>query len=298
MRSTLFLIVTLFGIVSGCQTAPSAGGAAVSSMPATAPTVIRVSAVPDENPTELLRKFAPLVAHLERALGTRVEYTPVTDYGAVVQALVGGKVDFAWLGGFTFVQARRLAGAVPLCMRKIDRQFKTGFVAHRDSGIATLRDLRGKRFAFGSKSSTSGHLMPRHFLSSVFGIDVTKDFAGAPTYSGSHDATVMMVESGKVDAGEANLLVIERMFDQKQVDPELVKLVWTTPSYIDYVWAARKGVPKALRDKFKQAFLSLDANESTDRVVLALQNAKGFVAAKADDFDAVEKVGLSTGLLK
>jgi phosphonate transport system substrate-binding protein len=262
------------------------------------PTVIRVSAIPDENPTDLIRKYAPLVAHLEKALGTKVVYTPATDYGAVVQALAAGKVDFAWLGAFTFVQSKRFAGAVPLCMRRIDRKFKSGFVVHKDSGITTMEELKGKRFAFGSKSSTSGHLMPRHFMSTMFKIDSTKDFRGAPLYSGSHDATVKMVESGKVDAGAANLMVIKRLLKNKKIDPQLVKLMWTTPPYVDYVWAARSTVSAKMREKFKAAFLSLDANQPSDKKVLDLQGAKGFVEAKIEDFDAVEQVGLDTGLLK
>ena len=100
-----------------------------------AKTTIRVTGIPDENPTELQRKNAPLVEYLRQELGADVTYVPVTDYGAAVQALAAGKIDFAWLGGFTHVQARNLAGALPLTMRGIDRDFKTVFVAHTDSGV-------------------------------------------------------------------------------------------------------------------------------------------------------------------
>ncbi len=296
MRRELNFLISLAFLLLACQSRAPESHPADRTPPE--PTVIRVSAIPDENPTDLIRKYAPLVAHLEKALGAEVVYTPATDYGAVVQALAAGKVDFAWLGGFTFVQAKRFAGAVPLCMRRIDREFRSGFVVHKDSGITTMEEMKGNRFAFGSKSSTSGHLMPRHFMSSMFNIDPTRDFHGAPLYSGSHDATVKMVESGKVDAGAANLLVIERLLKNKKVDPQLVKLMWTTPPYVDYVWAARSTVTAKMREKFKAAFLSLDANRPSDKVVLDLQGAAGFVEAKVEDFDAVEKVGLDTGLLK
>src|SRR5688572_30400672 len=148
--------------------------------------MIRLSGIPDENPTELQRKYQPMVDHLQRQLGVKVEYIPVIDYGAAVSALAAGKVDFAWLGGFTFVQAKVLAGAQPVVMRDIDRKFRSVFIASASSGIAKPADLRGKSFAFGSKSSTSGHLFPRHFLKTVHGIDPEKDFAGAPVYSGAH----------------------------------------------------------------------------------------------------------------
>jgi len=259
--------------------------------------VVRVTGIPDENPTELQRKYQPMVTYLEQRLGAKVEYVPVTDYGAAVQALLAGKVDFAWLGGFTHVQARVMAGAVPLCMRDIDREFKSVFIAHRDSGIKTPADIKGKTFAFGAKSSTSGSLMPRHFLVNQFHIDPEHDLSGPPVYSGAHDATVKMVESGKVQSGALNIEVWERMLREKKVDTAAVSVIWTTPPYVDYVWTARKDVDPALRDKFKQAFLDLDASKPADVAVLELQGAKKFVPAAPADFDLLEKVARGVGLL-
>jgi phosphonate transport system substrate-binding protein len=292
---TFFLFAFLL-LACGSETVPSPSASANGS--ASPAKVIRVSAIPDENPTELQRKYKPLVDFLEKALGAKVKYLPVTDYGAAVSALASGKIDFAWLGGFTHVQARHQTEVVPLCMRAIDREFKSVFVASVDSGIEKVEDIKGKKFAFGSKSSTSGHLMPRHFLISQFSFNPDKDFDGAPLFSGSHDATIKMVETGKVDAGAANSLVWARLQKQKKVDTSKVKVVWTTPGYVDYVWTARKALSADVRKKFLDAFLALDESKPEDKKVLDLQDAKKFVAAKADDFDAVEKVALSTGLLK
>ena len=259
--------------------------------------IIRVTGIPDENPTELQRKYQPMVDYLKAQLGTDVQYVPVTDYGAAVQALSAGKIDFAWLGGFTHVQARVMDGAVPLCMRDIDRQFKSVFIAGADSGIATPADLKGKTFAFGAKSSTSGHLMPRHFLLTELKIDPETDFSGKPLYSGAHDATVKMVESGKVAAGALNIEVWERILRENKVDTTKVKVIWTTPPFVDYVWTARKDVDPKLRDAFTKAFLSLDPAKPEHAAVLALQGAKKSAPASPADFDATEKVARSTGLL-
>lgn len=264
---------------------------------ATTTKTIRVSGIPDENPTELQRKYQPMVDYLEKKLGAKVEYIPVTDYGAAVQGLSAGKLDFVWLGGFSHVQARVMDGAIPLAMRDIDREFKSVFIAAADSGIATPADIKGKSFAFGSKGSTSGHLMPRHFLQTEFKIDPEKDFKGEPVYAGAHDATAKMVESGKVQAGALNMEVWDRMIADKKIDAAKVKVIWTTPPYVDYVWTARKDVDPALRDAFAKAFLDLDASKPEDAVVLKLQGAKKFVPAAPSDFDAIEQVGRSTGLL-
>ena len=272
--------------------------ATLAATPAHAEDVIRVSGIPDENPTELSRKYQPMVDMLQKQLGVKVVYVPVIDYGAAVSALAAGKVDFAWLGGFTHVQAKVLAGAKPVVMRDIDREFQSVFIANTASGINKPEELRGKSFAFGSKSSTSGHLFPRHFLSTQFHIDADKDFAGAPIYSGAHDATVKMVESGKVQAGALNIEVWNRLLNGDKVDKAKVKVIWTTPPFVDYVWTARKDLPPATVQKFANAFLNLDANKPEDKAVLDLQGAKKFVVAKPEDFLVIEQVGRSTGLLK
>lgn len=286
----LALAIALAAAALGC-------GKDAKESPGSAAKVIRVTGIPDENPTELQRKYQPMVDYLKAKLGTDVQYVPVTDYGAAVQALSAGKIDFAWLGGFTHVQARVMDGAVPLCMRDIDREFKSVFIAHAESGIATQADLKGKSFAFGAKSSTSGHLMPRHFLTTELKIDPENDFAGKPVYSGAHDATVKMVESGKVAAGALNIEVWERLLRENKVDTAKVKVIWTTPPYVDYVWTARKDVDPKLRDAFTKAFLDLDAANPEHAAVMKLQGAKKFVPASPKDFDATEQVARSIGLL-
>lgn len=261
-------------------------------------TKIRVTGIPDEQPTELAREYEPLVQLLEARLGVEVEYVPVTDYGAAVQALVAGKVDFAWLGGFTHVQARSMAEVEPLVMRDIDRHFHSVFIAHVDSGVTQVSELAGKRFAFGSKSSTSGHLMPRHFLLTEHGIDPDTAFAGAPVYSGAHDATIVMVASGKVDAGAVNEQVWTRVVDAGEVDVSALKVIWRTPAFVDYTWTARAAIPEQTREAFAQTFLELDAQDPVQQAILARLGAKSYVRAHAADFDAIERIAKATGLLE
>ncbi len=279
------------------QQSGAEGPRGASASTPTLPT-IRVTGIPDENPTKLSRAYAPLVALLEQKLGTKVVYVPVTDYGAAVQALIGGTVDFAWLGGFTHVLARNNAQVEPLAMREIDREFKSVFIANVRAKIASPADLRGKTFSFGSKSSTSGHLMPRYFLSSRYSIDPDKDFKGRPMFSKAHDATAKLVEAGRVDAGALNAQVWQRMVRQKQVDTSRVRVIWTTPGYVDYVWTARTAVPAAIRQRFKRALLELDASNPAHKEILELVGARRYVSAAASDFDAIERVARSVGLLK
>ncbi len=261
------------------------------------PKILRVSAIPDENPTELLRKNAPLVQYLEKELGMKVEFTPLVNYAATVEALAAGKLDLVWYGGFTHVQARQRTGdALAIVMRTEDASFHSKFIARKDSGIRSLKDLKGKTFAFGSVSSTSGHLMPRHFLLQE-GIVPERDFARF-SYSGAHDATAKWVEAGQVDAGALNEAVWERLVQEGKVDVDKVEVFWTTPDYVDYNWTARGGLDRKLVSRIVWAFLNLDYSNPEHKEILDLQRTKGYILATEDDFTGIEAAAKATGLLK
>ena len=262
------------------------------------PQVLRVTAIPDESPTELARKFAPLGAYLEAKLGMKVEWTPVTDYAAAVETLVHRKIDLAWFGGFTFVQANVRSGGkmVPLVQREEDERFRSVFITDAKSGIAKLDDLKGKTLSFGSASSTSGHLMPRSFLLAAK-VNPDVDLKRV-SFSGAHDATIAAVASGKVDAGALNISVWEKFVAEKKVDTTQVKVFYTTPPYYDYNWTVHADMPAELREKIKAAFLALDANTPQGKEILALQRAARFVPTKAENYTGIRAAAENAGLLK
>ncbi|MBI4013923.1 MAG: putative selenate ABC transporter substrate-binding protein [Candidatus Rokubacteria bacterium] len=263
------------------------------------PDVLKISAIPDENPSELMRIYTPFAEYLAKTLGMKVQFTPVVDYAATVEGLAARKLDLVWYGGFTSVQAvRRTNGqATRLVMRKEDAEFKSVFVTRKESGIRTLADLKGKTFAFGSVSSTSGHLMPRYFLLKN-AIDPERDFAQKPAFSGAHDATALWVESGKVDAGALNFLVWDKLVEQKKVDLNKITVFWTTPPYVDYVWTARSDLDPGLRERITQALLRLKYDAPADRRLLDLHRTRGYIAAHDEDWKGTEEAAISAGLLK
>lgn len=262
-----------------------------------AETVFRVTAIPDEAPTELARKAAPLVKYLEKTLGVKVEFTPVTDYAAAVEALANKQVDLAWYGGFTFVQANARSGGkvIPLVQREEDEKFRSVFITSNPA-IKTLADLKGKNVSFGSQSSTSGHLMPRSFLLAA-GVDPDKDFKRV-AYSGAHDATIAAVAAGKVEAGALNISVWDKFVAENKVDTNKVKVFYTTPTYYDYNWTVHADMPVAQREKLTKAFLALDKNTPEGKEILELQRATRFVPTKADNYKGIEQAAHSAGLLK
>ncbi|MWV13359.1 putative selenate ABC transporter substrate-binding protein [Pseudomonas sp. R-28-1W-6] len=258
--------------------------------------VLRVSAIPDEAPTELLRKFKPLGAYLEQQLGMKVEFVPVADYPAVVEALATDRLDLAWLGGFTFVQVRLKTGnAIPLVQREQDAQFTSKFIT-ADASVKSLADLKGKTFAFGSVSSTSGSLMPRYFMLQD-GIK-PETFFSRVGYSGAHDATAAWVQAGKVDGGVLNASVWDKLVAAGKVDTSKVKVFATTPTYYDYNWTVRGSLDPALTAKIKAAFLALDPANPEHKVILDLQAASRFIETSPANYKGIEDAARAADLLK
>jgi phosphonate transport system substrate-binding protein len=271
--------------------------AAASAAAQNTPGVLRVSAIPDEAPTELQRKFKPLGDYLAKATGLKVEFTPVTDYAASVEGLVNHKLDMVWFGGFTFVQAnvRSKGQIVPLVQRAEDEKFRSVFITTQP-GITGLADLKGKTLSFGSESSTSGHLMPRSFLLAAK-VNPDTDLKRV-AFSGAHDATVAAVAGGKVDAGALNISVWEKLVEANKVDPKAVRVFYTTPGYFDYNWSVHTSMGPVLQKKIRDAFLALDASTPEGREILELQRATRFVPTNADNYKAIEAAARNAGLLK
>ena len=271
---------------------------ALAGLPAlAADPVLRVSAIPDEAPTELQRKFEPLGKYLSEQTGMKVVFTPVSDYAAVVESLATRKIDLAWLGGFTFVQAKiRTHGtAIPIVQREEDARFTSKFIT-ANPGIQSLADLKGKTFAFGAPSSTSGSLMPRFFLLQA-GLNPDKDFKNV-AFSGAHDATVAFVAAGKADAGVLNASVWDKLVEQKKVDTSKVRVFATTPPYFDYNWTVRGDLEPALVQKLTQAFLQLDPVNPQHKEILALQRASKFIPTRTENYGGIEDAAQAAGLLK
>ncbi len=269
----------------------------ILALPSQAQQTLKVSAIPDESPTELLRKFKPLGEYLGRELGMKIDWMPVNDYPAVVEGLAGRKVDLAWLGGFTFVQARlRTGNAIPIAQRVEDEKFISYYIVPAASPAKSLRDLKGRTFAFGSPSSTSGHLMPRFFLLKE-GINPDKDFARI-AFSGAHDATVAFVASGRAEAGALNSSVFERLMEKGDANARAVRILAKTPPYYDYNWTVRGDLDPAVVKKLTEAFLKLDPANPGHKEILDLQRASRFIATRPENYKGIEEAARSAGLLK
>ncbi|MCM3764602.1 putative selenate ABC transporter substrate-binding protein [Neobacillus niacini] len=261
--------------------------------------VFKIGAIPDQNAADLQKGMDGVAKYISEKTGLKVEFVPSVDYAALVTGFQRGEIHMAWFGGLTSVQARNLVpDAESIVQRPRDAEFQSVFITQADSGIKSLEDLKGKSFTFGSESSTSGHLMPRYFLSEA-GIDPNKDFNGKPNFSGSHDTTYKLVESGSFQAGALNISVWEAAVKEGKVDTNKVKVFYTTPDYYDYNWTINSNVEdvfgKGTKDKVKDALLSFNGEQQ--EIVDLFQTDK-FIETNNKNYGKIEQVAKELKIIK
>jgi phosphonate transport system substrate-binding protein len=265
------------------------------------------SAIPDQDPEKLQRLYTKLADYLETELGVPVEYVPVTDYAAAVTAFKVGDLDMVWFGGLTGVQARlQVPGAEAIAQRDIDAEFHSVFIVNTSTGIQPFEDasgleaLKGRRFTFGSESSTSGRLMPQYFLQEA-GITLA-DFDGEVGFSQSHDATIDLVEAGTYQVGVLNAQVWKSRVEEGSVDLSKVQVVWETPAYFDYHWVINPAVTERYGEDFvdrvKAALLSLDPNDPDQKEILDLFGAGSFIPTDNANYDQIEAIAREIGKIQ
>jgi phosphonate transport system substrate-binding protein len=269
---------------------------------------LRIGAIPDQKPEKLNRLYGEVARELERQLKVPVRYVPVVDYSAAVSAFRTGSLDLVWFGGLTGVQARlQRPGAKLVAQRDIDARFRTVFIANSRSGLKPinslkgLQSLRGRRFTFGSESSTSGRLMPQFFLGKA-GVKPSEFAGGGPGFSGSHDATIALVQSGAYEAGAVNQQVWTSSLIEGKANPAKVIAIWRTPPYPDYQWVAQPNLDqrfgKGFSSRLQNAILSWRSQDPQQKRILALFGAQRFVKGDAKAYGQIEEVGRQLGMIR
>ena len=269
----------------------------------TAP-VLKVSGIPDQDAARLARRFQLFADYLSKELNVEVAYVPSVNYSAVVTAFTQGDLQLAFFGGLTGVQARlQNPGAQAIAQREQDARFHSKFIVQSHLPINSLEDLKthakGLTLTFGSESSTSGHLMPRHFLTEA-GINPDTDFKTLPNFSGSHDLTWQLVQSGSFNVGALNEDVWEQAVQESKVDPAKVRVFYTTPEYYDYHWMARPDLDQVYGEGFTErvqaALLKLNPQEHGE--ILELFSTEKFIETNNDNYRTIEEVARKQGLIQ
>jgi len=270
--------------------------------------ILKIGAIPDQHPEKLNRLYNLLSNELSKELKVKVRYIPVTSYPAAVTAFRTGSLDLVWFGGLTGVQARiQRPNSMIIAQRDIDRNFKSVFIANKNSKLPIINNvkdlvrLKDRRFTFGSESSTSGRLMPQYFIKKS-GLKLSDFKGGRPGFSGSHDATIALVESGAYEAGALNKQVWTNNIKTGKTDTTKVYVIWTSPPYVDYHWLAQGNLDKrfgyGFTNKLKSVFLKFNNSNKDHKKILQIFGAKRFVPANPKSYKSIEDIGREIGKIK
>ena len=264
--------------------------------------ILRFTAIPDQTSTELQEKFQPLAEYLGRQLGVTLEFVAARDYPGSVEMFRNADVLLAWFGGLTGVQARQtVPGARAIAQGEVDPNYYSYLIAHQDTGLERSDEfplaIADLRFTFGSRSSTSGRMMPEYFIRQHMGQSPQEFFKHPVGFSGSHDKTAELVESGQYQVGAINYKVYEQRVESGKTDPRTCRIIWQTPPYADYNWTAHPDLEKkfgeGFTDRLQQALISID-----DPTLLAALPRTRLIAARNEEFNAIRQVAEELGMVR
>ena len=258
--------------------------------------VINVGVLPDMSSGELRHRFKNLVMYLEQKTDMKFKFIPSNSYQEMLEQFILGKIDLARFGGYTYLKANEAVGAVPLVMRDIDLKFRSYFVCKTESKYTSLSELKGIRFGFGSKLSTSGHLMPRYFL--IRKHIIPENFFKKIIYTGTHENTLNSILNNKIDAGVVNAVIYRKLMKSHPKKYAKLKVFVKTPYYADYVWTVKNNLPENIKQKILYAFLDLSDANKVDAQILESVGANAYLPATVNDFQQLLRVAKQLKLLK
>jgi phosphonate transport system substrate-binding protein len=245
------------------------------------PDTLKVALLPDENASTVIKNNEGLKKYLEAQLGRKIELVVTTDYSSMIEAMRHGRIDLAYFGPLSYVLARSKSDieAFAAMKKKGSTTYQGIIIANTSSGINSLADISGKDMAFGDTASTSSHLIPKSMLKEK-GLEAKRDYR--EHFLGAHDAVAISVQNGKAQAGGLSKPIFESLVQRNIIDPAKVKIIAESRQYPEYPWSMRSDLTPALKEKIRNAFISL-----TDKDVLKAFKADGFGPMADKDYDVI-----------
>ncbi|MEO8529611.1 MAG: phosphonate ABC transporter substrate-binding protein [Deltaproteobacteria bacterium] len=260
-------------------------------------TEFNVGILGGENAQDRMTSNECYRAAIEKELGVPVKIFAPADYDGVIQGLLGGSIDMAWLGASGYAKIYLTdPNAVDVELTKLNMNDTTGYYsigfARKDSGITSMEDAKGKVFAFGEPNSTSGYLVPGAELIAKFG--KLEDFFKEVKFSGGHEQTIVGVNKGDFDAGVSWADGVGNWEDgyssgafRKAADAGLVDMndlveIWRSALIPEGPMVVRRDLPQDVKDKVTKLTADLHETNKECAYGVAAGEAKDFVPATHD----------------
>ena len=254
---------------------------------------LRVGLIPSEDAQAMMRASQQVMEQLSAKTGLKVRPFVANDYNGVIEALRSGKLDVAYLGPFSYVLASQLANAeafaIPVTKKTGQSTYQSVIVTRKDKGADSVAKLQGKTFAFVDPSSASGHLFPKAGLKGE-NIDTDKYFSRV-IFSGSHDASILAVAHGKVDAAAVASPILANAVAKGHVKPDELQIIWSSQPIPESPMAWRKDLDAGTKQKVAAAMAEIKGLPWGDRGEL-----NGFAATTDKAYDVVRQTAKALNL--
>ena len=260
-------------------------------------TVFTIGLIPERNIFKQIERYEPLADYLSKKIGQNITLKVLTRYGNIIDNFVSLNLDAAFFGSFTYALAHSKIGVEPIA-RPVNMDGSSTYYGlifvRKDSGIKSIKDMQGKRFAFVDRATTAGYLLPLAYFKK-HRVEDYKTFFKETYFTGTHQHAIYDVLNKKAEIGAAKNTIFYRLAtkDRRLLD-ELV-LLERSPDVPENGLAVRKDIDNAIKLKLKQALINMHADpEGID--VLRKFGAKKFIETSDDDYSGVYQYVREIGL--
>ncbi len=256
-----------------------------------------IGLIPETNIFQQMERYKPLGKYLSEQTGTNIRFSVLTRYGNLIENFQQHHLDGAFFGSFTGALAIQKLGIIPIA-RPVNLNGKSTYsgliFVRKDSGIKTVDDMRGKRFAFVEKATSAGYIFPLAYLHD-HGVKNVNSFLGETYFTGSHDASMYAVLQGKAGVGAAKDSVYEWIASRDPTIDKELRVLARSEEFPSNGLGLRKDMDPALVSKLKTILLHLHENPQGLKVLETLR-ARRFIETRVEDykpvFDAASHAGI------
>ena len=240
---TLFMILCLSLLLTSCEGSPE---------------TVTIGLIPVGDTGEMVEDFEPIRGYLEEKLGIPIEVTVTENYVSLIEGMKDETIDIGWYGAFSYIAAESEMELTPLVVetrKDLGMYYHSLIIAHEDSGIRYVEDLKGKKFAFVDSGSTSGFVLPYALFKSR-NIEY-EQFFSAFDYAGSHEGVPAAILHNKVDAGAISETTFKKMVKEGKINRDDFVVVWKSEAIPGAPYVARSELDKEVQENFTQAMLNI-----------------------------------------
>ncbi|MCG8544979.1 MAG: phosphonate ABC transporter substrate-binding protein [Alphaproteobacteria bacterium] len=259
---------------------------------------LTLGVITSENEADRIQRYKPVRAYLEKQLGVKIKWRSATDYAGIIEGVKAKKIEIARFGPASYAKAWLVMnGKVEPLVGELDKKGNFGYnavvIVKKDSAYKTIKDLKGKKFAFADPNSTSGHQAPRYFLNEM-GIDADK-FFGKVAFSGSHENSVMALYNGTFDGAATwwrseERSNMQRMESKGMIKPGQYRIIWKSPKLPSSPWAMANWLPQEMRNDVREVLYNLPKSDPAAWKALTDGKASAYRKVTHEDYEAIVRM--------